>query len=206
MFTHIHILAESRRGTYPFMLNSLRWHSAIPEFLSPSHAPFYNYPVGAGTPFAEQTSIYAHAIADQLKGGSGDWSLDVQHIADKYTAYYTKPANISRGYASYYDNATKGFLDSPKKLGDTETNAVAHVLPVVILRAGKPGFLKDAEAAIRIIQDTDEAVAFGMTFARILERVILGDGTKILSHWRFGGDLRESAMWRHGPLISSWLR
>eukprot|EP00729_Bicosta_minor_P016179 gene16179-29351_t len=158
---------------------------------------------GAGTPFAEQTSIYAHAIADQLKGGSGDWSLDVQHIADKYTAYYTKPANISRGYASYYDNATKGFLDSPKKLGDTETNAVAHVLPVVILRAGKPGFLKDAEAAIRIIQDTDEAVAFGMTFARILERVILGDGIQqaivnVTETLKAGTGNRNDAFFAHG--------
>ena len=30
-------------------------------------------------------------------------------------------------------------------------------------------------AAIRVVQDNDDAVAFGLTFARILERVILGD-------------------------------
>ena len=29
--------------------------------------------------------------------------------------------------------------------GDTETNAVAHVLPVVVMRAGRPHFLRDAE-------------------------------------------------------------
>ncbi len=36
--------------------------------------------------------------------------------------------------------------------GDTETNAVAHVLPVVAMRAGRPDFLADAEAAIRVVQ------------------------------------------------------
>lgn len=43
------------------------------------------------------------------------------------------------------------------------------------MRAGRPHFLRDAEAAIRVVQDNDDAVAFGLTFARILERVILGD-------------------------------
>lgn len=97
--------------------------------------------------------------------------------------YYTPPLNESRRFNSYYDNATKGFLANvaagrkwPKTGdGDDETNAVAHVLPVVVMRAGKPSFLQDAEAAIRIVQDNDDAVAFGLTFARILERVILGD-------------------------------
>ena len=27
--------------------------TSTPEFLRPSHAPFYDYPVGSGTPFAE---------------------------------------------------------------------------------------------------------------------------------------------------------
>lgn len=97
--------------------------------------------------------------------------------------YYTPPLNESRRFNSYYDNATKGFLANVAAGqkwphtgdGDTETNAVAHVLPVVVMRAGRPSFLQDAEAAIRIVQDNDDAVAFGLTFARILERVILGD-------------------------------
>jgi hypothetical protein len=46
------------------------------------------------------------------------------------------------------------------------------------MRAGRPNFYRDAEAAIRVVQDNDDAVAFGMTFARILERVILGDSAE----------------------------
>jgi len=147
-----------------------------PEFLSPSHAPFYNYPVGTVTPFGDQTVVYAEALATA-------GSVDPVAIAAAYEAYYTPPMNTSRPYKSYYDHATKDFLANyaagkrwPHTGGnDSETNAVAHVLPVAVMRAGRPGFLRDAEAAIRIVQDNDDAVAFGLTFARILERVILGD-------------------------------
>lgn len=74
---------------------------ATPEFLTPSHAPFYDYPVGEGTPFAEQTLIYATSMA---RAGR----VDPVAIADAYTAYYSAPANTSRPYRSYYDNATLG--------------------------------------------------------------------------------------------------
>ena len=146
------------------------------EFLPVSHAPFYDYPVGEFTPFGEQMAVYTHALAAAQQ-------VDPQGIADAYNAYYTSPINETRKYVSYVDNATKGLLHNVangKKwphtgAGDTETNAVAHVLPVVAMRAGRPNFYRDAEAAIRVVQDNDDAVAFGMTFARILERVILGD-------------------------------
>lgn len=149
---------------------------ATPEFFTPSHAPFTpQYPVGSLTCFAEQTMIYARSLAEQGK-------VDPEAIVSAYTAYYSAPANTSRGYPSYYDQATKKFLANiaaGKKWphtgdDDAETNAVAHVLPVVVMRAGKPGFLADAEAAIRVVQDNDEAVAFGLLYARILEKVILG--------------------------------
>lgn len=109
--------------------------------------------------------------------------MNPQGIAENYTSYYTDPAYSERPFRSYIDNATKGFLLNVARgqqwphtgAGDTETNAVAHVLPVVVMRAGRPGFLQEAENAIRVVQDNEDAVAFGLTFARILERVILGD-------------------------------
>ena len=61
-----------------------------PEFLFPSHAPFYNYPVGEGTPFLEQTMIYSSAIAEQVTrtqssayvSTNNQWNgLDAQHVA-----------------------------------------------------------------------------------------------------------------------------
>lgn len=120
-------------------------------------------------------AIYAHAL-DSAQ------SADAESIIEAYNAYYTTPFNTTRPFTSYVDNATRGFLENfaagkrypHTGAGDTETNAVAHVLPVVAMRAGREHFLEDAEKAIRIVQDNENAVAFGMTFARILEQVVLG--------------------------------
>lgn len=150
--------------------------SDTPEFFPVSHAPFYDYPIGEFTPFGEQMFVYTDTIA---KSGN----VHPQEIANAYTKYYTAPMNESRPFVSYVDNATKGFLKNVEAghvwphtgAGDTETNAIAHVLPIVVMLAGTRNFLRDAEAAIRVVQDNPDAVAFGMTFARILERVILGD-------------------------------
>ena len=174
--------------------------TSSPEFLPQSHCAFYDYPSGQFTPFGEQMFVYAASLARgeraavcaqsksasfhaHLKSHPPAQTVDPQAIADAYTAYYSSPANESRKWVSYVDNATKGFLKNVQAgrkfphtgAGDTETNAIAHVLPVVAMRAGRPGFYRDAEAAIRVVQDNDDAVAFGMTYARILERVILGD-------------------------------
>ena len=48
-----------------------------PEFLPTSHAPFYDYPVGRGTPFGEQMIVYARSLAAKQK-------VDAHAIADAY--------------------------------------------------------------------------------------------------------------------------
>ena len=48
-----------------------------PEFLPTSHAPFYDYPVGRGTPFGEQMIVYARSLAAKQK-------VDADAIADAY--------------------------------------------------------------------------------------------------------------------------
>jgi hypothetical protein len=126
--THTHTHTHTTRLTC-----DVQNREADPEFLSPSHAPFYDYPVGEFTPFGEQTMVYARSLVSEGK-------VDPSAIAAAYTAYYTPPLNTSRRFNSYYDNATKGFLANVAAGrtwphtgdGDTETNAVAHVLPVVV--------------------------------------------------------------------------
>jgi hypothetical protein len=49
-------------------------------------------------------------------------------------------------------------------------------IPVACLYAGKPEMKEMVEAAIRVHQNNDEAVAFGVASACILERVLLGGG------------------------------
>lgn len=47
--------------------------------------------------------VYARSLAAEGR-------VDPAAIAAAYNSYYTAPQNTSRGYNSYYDNATKGFL------------------------------------------------------------------------------------------------
>lgn len=57
---------------------------------------------------------------------------------------------------------------------DTQGNAIVHMVPIVAALAGKPGMLGEVEKLIRVTQDTDKAVAFGLAGARVLSKVIGG--------------------------------
>ena len=107
------------------------------------HAPipqFYTYPPGEFTPFGEQMMLFAESLSAQQR-------VDPQAIADHYAHFYSRNASARRPYASYVDNATRSFLDNVRAGrrfphtggGDTETNACAHALPVIAMRAGRPG-------------------------------------------------------------------
>ena len=63
-------------------------------------------------------------------------------------------------------NVGKGQVWPHSGGGDTETNAVAHALPVVAMLAGHPEMLQAVNNAVRVTQDNDAAAAFGLTFAR----------------------------------------
>ncbi|KAH8066113.1 ADP-ribosylglycohydrolase [Aureococcus anophagefferens] len=138
-----------------------------PEFLPESHAPYYAYPPGEQTPFGSRCSSTRRGLGGTFDARDGD----------AYAAYYGPAARAARPFESYVDTATREFLANyaagrryPRAGGeDAETNAVAHVLPVAAARAGFDDFLESCEAAIRVVQDNDDAVAFGLAFARILE-------------------------------------
>ena len=51
--------------------------TASPEFLVPSHAPYYDYPPGEFSPFGEQMLVYARELAASS-------SVEPQAIADAY--------------------------------------------------------------------------------------------------------------------------
>lgn len=186
-----------------------------PEFLDKSYAPFYSYPIGEGTPFAEQMLVYLRSLADE-------GAFDPRAVADSYAEYYSAAASAKRPFTSYMDLASTQFLAHfnagrrwPHTGGDdAETNAVAHVLPVAAMRAGRPNFLRDCEDAIRVVQNNDDAVAFGLTFARMLEAVILGasvpeaiatvtsvlgNGTGNRNDAFFSHGLSKMARWRRRP-------
>ena len=58
---------------------------------------------------------------------------------------------------------------------DDQADAVAHVVPVVALLAGNTSrMLAVADTVIRVTQNTDNGVAFGLAAARLLEHVLIG--------------------------------
>ena len=58
---------------------------------------------------------------------------------------------------------------------DDQADAVAHVVPVVALLSGNTSrMLAVADAVIRVTQNTDNGVAFGLAAARLLEHVLIG--------------------------------
>ena len=99
-------------------------------------------------------------------------------------AYYTEyrsggPAERA-GY--YFDASTKEFVAKvaagrhwPQCGGnDDQADAVAHVVPVVALYGGNTSrMLAAADAVIRVTQNTDNGVAFGLAAARVLEHVLV---------------------------------
>ena len=117
-----------------------------PEFVTPSHAPYYNYSVGEFTPFGEQTLIYAKALVQAGR-------FDPQAIADAYAAYYSPPAMKSRPWRSYIDNATKGFMGNVHAgrrwphtgAGDTE---VREMRPIRNLDLNEACTLRSAKCAL----------------------------------------------------------
>ena len=58
-------------------------------------------------------------------------------------------------------------------VSDKQANVIGHVIPIVALKAGSPDLYPLLDNAIRVVQNDNKAVAFGMAVARILEKVIV---------------------------------
>lgn len=82
------------------------------------------------------------------------------------------------------DASTKGFLANEQAgkhypncgADDDQADAIVHAMTVVALLAGQPEMLPTIANIIRVTQNTDQAVAFGLGAARILEAVGVGWG------------------------------
>lgn len=145
-----------------------------PEFFDPPSCPFYNYPEGENTPYGQQNRVILASLASA--GG-----LDTTAVQDSFWSYYGPvDAPCSK---CYLDGSTKSFLANYKAgkrypnvgANDTQANAIVHMVPLVAALAGADHMLEEVESLIRITQNTDQAVAFGLAGARVLSKVILGE-------------------------------
>merc|ERR1712086_249317 len=157
-----------------------------PEFFHTPSCPFYSYKLGQQTPYGQQTSILLQTMA-----ANSTSAFDPVAYEANYHRFYAPGGacytNLLNGTMlhdlCYHDGSTKGFMQNVDTqhlhwpqcgANDTQANAIAH-MPVVVARyKGLPEMLDRVADAIRVTQNTDEAVAFGLAGARILENVIIG--------------------------------
>lgn len=156
-----------------------------PAFFSPPVSPFYTYPEGENTPYGQQTRVYLSALASS----STLPQIEPVALQNAYYAYYG-PENApchdrqtaEHQSGCYWDGSTKKFVANYEDgqrwphVGaiDSQANAIAHMVPAVAVLAGEEGMLAEVEKVIRVTQDTDDAVAFGLAAARVLRAAILG--------------------------------
>ncbi|KXZ45083.1 hypothetical protein GPECTOR_59g692 [Gonium pectorale] len=67
---------------------------------------------------------------------------------------------------------------------DTQANNFVKVVPLVARFAGLPELEAAVDAAVRAQQNNDEAVAYAMAAALVLERVVQSGPTAIPDAWR----------------------
>ena len=173
--------------------------SGEPEFFKTPSCPFYTYPSGSNTPYGQQYMAY-------LTTGASDGGFAPAAIEKAYAALYAAAAPWW-----YKDASTKEFLQNeangqhwPSCGGnDDQADAIVHALPVVALLGGRgntSAMLAAADPVIRVTQNTDKGVAFGLAAARVLEYVIAMNmsGAPLLT--QVIADLRDPA--RASPYAS----
>jgi hypothetical protein len=155
--------------------------SGEPEFYSKPSCPFYDYPLGEDSPYGQQTRVYLSTLSQKADG-----DVTPPELEAAYYGYYKAGGpcftTVLNGTKCYHDGSTKGFIANEKAgshwpvcgANDTQANAIAHMPAVVARYAGSPDVLDRVAALVRVTQNTDQAVAFGLGAARILEKVILG--------------------------------
>jgi len=161
--------------------------SGDPAFHSPPSCMFYKYPEGENTPYGQQNRMYLATLADAALTTP---RINATLMQDAYWNYYgpsdapchDKQVPVLHTTGCYWDGSTKGFVTNYQAgkrwphvgASDTQANAIVHMVPVVAALADQPNLLEEVEILIRVTQDTDKAVAFGLAAARVLRGVILG--------------------------------
>lgn len=146
-----------------------------PEFKDPPNPSFYSssefkghYGSGMLSPYGEQLLFVTEFSAAML-------SIDGSKMSDAMLEW----ANTFGGRP---DHATTEFVKNMKEgkiypecgADDDQAHCYMKVVPVTCLYAGKPELYAKVEEAIRVHQNNDVAVAFGIAASCILEGVLLG--------------------------------
>lgn len=153
---------------------------STPEFYPTPQCQWYSYRTGDLSPFGQQGLVYLRTLAASTHDTLS--FVDPVEIADAYYAYYSSDGPCASSSVCYHDTCTRGFVANMRSgqtwprcgANDDQDEAITHLIPVVALLAGRSEMLERCADAVRVIQNTDRAVAFGLAAARILEAILLG--------------------------------
>lgn len=167
-----------------------RWEK--PEFLRPSINAFYQVPTGTNSCYGDQALLVLESLV--ARG-----ACDPRDICKRFVEAFQEGGSIEhygpldRGnptagelpiQGGWRHGSVLGFLENVQKKGrawprcgsnDAQADCFVKVVPVVALYAGTKQMLEMVEAAIRVTQNHEQAVVFGLAAARILEACILGE-------------------------------
>ncbi|CAH1271122.1 Hypp4566 [Branchiostoma lanceolatum] len=171
-------------------LDSIIASEEAPEFGQPSANPFYRIETGRNSCYGDQAYVILESLAEcqgldiadlkqrmyRMFGPGTDYD-DAQNLEYKphegVKASY--PINGSWRQASIKDflKNTEAGKDDTGSEEDDQVDGATKVAPLVALYAGQPCMLEKVEDALRVTQNSDTALAAGLTTARILEQFVL---------------------------------
>mmetsp|Transcript_85619 Transcript_85619/g.266230 ORF Transcript_85619/g.266230 Transcript_85619/m.266230 type:complete len:437 (+) Transcript_85619:104-1414(+) len=167
-----------------------RWEN--PEFLRPSINAFYRVPSGTNSCYGDQALLILESLVSR-------GACDPEDICNRFVQAFREGGSLEhygpldRGSPTagelpieggWRHGSVLGFLENVQKKGrawpkcgsnDSQADCFVKIVPVVALYAGRDQLLEKVEAAIRVTQDHEQAVAFGLAAARIIEACILGE-------------------------------
>ncbi|KAJ8601324.1 hypothetical protein CTAYLR_007229 [Chrysophaeum taylorii] len=147
-----------------------------PEFKTPASPRFYSasefpghYETGSFSPYGEQLLFVAQYVA---KAGEVEGEAMTEAMRDWATAYTGRKDHATQAFLA---NVANGLKFPESGADDNQAHCFLKAVPVTCLYAGTPERRDKVEEAIRVHQNNDEAVRFGLLASDLLERVILGD-------------------------------
>ncbi|GLC50720.1 hypothetical protein PLESTB_000412000 [Pleodorina starrii] len=154
---------------------------ATPEFFPEPSCPFYKHPFGSLSPYGHELIPLLQSMADN--GGE----MDENKYAEALYTYFTQSEpeayrNKSvRSVVTGWEEGRRGREVGDKD--DFQANCFAKASLLVARYAGKPELREKVEAAIRVQQNNDQAVAYGLAGALLLEKVVLGHSLEEALSW-----------------------
>ncbi|KAG2501895.1 hypothetical protein HYH03_000393 [Edaphochlamys debaryana] len=154
--------------------------AAAPEFYPEPSCPFYQHPFGSLSPYGHELIPLLRTLADEGKVDEDKYAQAIHRYftSEEPNAYRNKSI---RNVVAAVEEGKKG-----RECGDAadfQANCFAKASLLVALYAGTPRLRSAMESAIRVQQNNDQAVAFGIAGALLLEKVVLGSSIEEALAW-----------------------